>query len=70
MRMEVFYVVAHLLITLSLLAGYMYSVHIGSPDTTLQNGILIVLGYWFGSMGADKVKGLMDNSRKGGNENE
>lgn len=51
MGMEVLTIMAHLLISLSVLFGYLYTVIKGTPDTTLQNLLLIIGGYWFGAMG-------------------
>lgn len=56
MKMEVMYVMAHLLITLSILGVYAVTLLKGNPDTTLQNLLLIVGGYWFGAMGAGMIK--------------
>lgn len=55
-RMGVYILVAHFMITIFLIGGYLYTVVIGNPDETLKNGILIVLGYWFGAAGMDKIK--------------
>lgn len=54
--MGVWLLLAHLLITLVLIGGYLYTVLTGAPDVTLQNIINIVVGYWFGALGADKMK--------------
>lgn len=56
MRLEVTYIVAHLVITLSVLGVYLVTLIKGAPDTTLQNLLLIIGGYWFGAMGAGKLK--------------
>lgn len=56
MRTEVLTVMAHLIITLTIVAIYGYTVAIGKPDTTLQNLLLIIGGFWFGAMGLTKSK--------------
>lgn len=54
-RMEVYYLMAHLIITLAILGAYIYSTSLGLADETLKNLLLIIGGYWFGAMGANKV---------------
>lgn len=66
MRMEVIIVMAHLLITLSILGVYAVTLYHGTPDTTLQNLLLIVGGYWFGAMGAGMLKGKNDPPKDDG----
>lgn len=56
---------AHLLISLCVLFAYLYTVVKGTPDTTLQNLLLIIGGYWFGAMGKTMLTRSKDNSGKG-----
>lgn len=60
------YVVAHLIITVAILAGYVYSIIMGAPDETLQTALVVIVGYWFGMTG-DKVRNKVFN--KGENNN-
>jgi hypothetical protein len=55
-RMGVLYLMAHLLITLVIIGGYIYTVQQGQPDEALKLGIATILGYWFGAAGMDKIK--------------
>jgi TctA family transporter len=56
-RMGVLYLMAHLLITLVVIGGYIYSMHNGQPDETLKGMVILIMGYWFGAVGMDKIKG-------------
>lgn len=56
MRLEVMYIMAHLVITLCLLLLYGVLAWKGHQDEILQSLLLIMGGYWFGAMGADKFK--------------
>ena len=65
-RTEVLTIMAHLLITLTVLVLYGYTVAIGKPDTTLQNLLLIIGGFWFGAMGGQKVKEAIQKRQNNG----
>jgi hypothetical protein len=56
-REGAWYLMSHVIITLALIMVYAYTIHLGLPDQTLQNILLIMAGYWFGAMGMDKIKG-------------
>jgi TctA family transporter len=56
-RMGVLYLMAHLLITLVIIGGYIYSTLTGVPDETLKGMLTLIIGYWFGAVGMDKIKG-------------
>ena len=47
---------AHVVITLCILGVYAVTLIKGAPDTTLQNLLLIIGGYWFGAMGQGMMK--------------
>lgn len=53
-RMGVFILVAHLLVTLSLIATYIIFAYFGKSVTTIENMLLIVVGYWFGQYAIGK----------------
>jgi hypothetical protein len=54
--MGVFYLLAHLMITLVIIVGYIITLYAGHPDETLKVAIFTILGYWFGAVGMDKIK--------------
>lgn len=65
LRTEVLTIMAHLVITLTIVGIYGYTVAIGKPDTTLQNLLLIIGGFWFGAMGLTKGKKQDDGKGEG-----
>ena len=67
-KMGVFYLVAHLLITLAIIGGYLFSLHTGHPDETFKACLFTIIGYWFGAIGLDKIKNK--SNKTGGNNNE
>lgn len=69
-RTEVLTILAHLLISLAVLILYGYTVAIGKPDTTLQNLLLIIGGWWFGAMGKSKVTDIMNKRKSDGKGDE
>jgi hypothetical protein len=65
--MEVVKLMAHLLITVLLILGYVILVYIkGFSDETLKSAILLAVGYWFGAVRMNSNK--KDNSGSGTNE--
>lgn len=66
-RTEVLTLVAHLIITLALLILYGVTLIMDRPDTTLQNALLLALGFWFGSIGGSKIKEALTGKRKDDN---
>lgn len=55
-RMGVLVLMAHLVITLAIIGLYGYSLHTGKPVSSIENILLIIMGYWFGSMGANALR--------------
>lgn len=55
-RSEVVTLLAHLVITLALFALYGVTIVMDRPEPTLQNAILIAIGFWFGAAGGAKLK--------------
>lgn len=55
-RMGVLVLMAHLIITLVILAIYGYTLHTGQGDETLKTILTVIVGYWFGSMGAQAIR--------------
>jgi hypothetical protein len=62
-RMGVFVLMSHLLITLAILGVYWYTIHIGQADETLKTVLTVIVGYWFGSMGSQAIRGKKDSNR-------
>ncbi|MEK5036411.1 hypothetical protein MKY96_33815 [Paenibacillus sp. FSL R7-0302] len=54
-RIEVLTIVSHLIITLVILLGYVVTLLTGHNDTTLQNMLLLVGGFWFGMTGKTAI---------------
>lgn len=55
-RMGVLLLMAHLVITLSMLALYAFFAYLGKPITTIENMLLVIVGYWFGAMGTSSIR--------------
>jgi hypothetical protein len=56
LKMGVIYVVAHLIITVAIIAAYVYTLAVGTPDETLKMALIAIIGYWFGALGKDNIK--------------
>lgn len=55
-RTGVWLIMAHLIITILLILGYLYTLLVmKQPDETLKMAIMTILGYWFGALGKDKL---------------
>jgi hypothetical protein len=64
--MEVIKLMAHLVITVLLILGYIILVYIkGFSDETLKSAILLAVGYWFGAVRMNSKK---DSSGSGTDE--
>ena len=68
MKQEVLYLMSHLIITLAFIGVYLYTTMIGAPDETIKTVITVIVGYWFGAMGSDKVKNAFQKKTGGKNE--
>lgn len=55
-RMGVLVLMSHLIITLVILGIYGYTLHTGQGDETLKTILTVIIGYWFGSMGATAIR--------------
>jgi hypothetical protein len=55
-KMGVLILVAHLVITLAVIAAYLITLWMGKPDEALKIAIPVIIGYWFGAMGANTLK--------------
>lgn len=54
-KMGVLYLMAHLIITLAFIVVYAVFAYIGQPLTTIENMLLVIVGYWFGAMGKEQM---------------
>lgn len=55
-RMGVYILSAHLVITLTIILVYAYTLFSGQTDETLKTILTVIVGYWFGSMGLQSNK--------------
>lgn len=55
-RMGVLVLMSHLLITLAMIALYAVFAWLGKPVTTIENMLLVIVGYWFGAMGTNAIR--------------
>jgi hypothetical protein len=55
-KMGVVVLMAHLIITLSVIAAYLITLWMGKPDDVFKIAIPVIIGYWFGAMGANTLK--------------
>lgn len=55
-RMGVLILVAHLVITLAFVGVYVVFAYLGKPVTTVENMLLVIVGYWFGAMGTTAIR--------------
>lgn len=60
-------IMSHLFLSVLVIVSYLITAILGTPDAMLQNGAILVLGFWFGAMGSGKVK---DTIQKKKNTNE
>jgi carbon starvation protein CstA len=55
-KMGVVVLMAHLIITLAVIAAYLITLWIGKPDDIFKVAIPVIIGYWFGAMGATSLR--------------
>lgn len=55
-RMGALILLAHIIITLAIIILYGFFAYIGKPLTTIENMLLIIVGYWFGAMGKNTIR--------------
>lgn len=63
-RMGVLVLMSHLIITLVILVIYAYTLHTGQGDETLKTILTVIVGYWFGSMGANAITTRKANNQQ------
>lgn len=54
-KMGVLILMAHLIITLAVIAAYLITLYLGKPDEALKIAIPVIIGYWFGAMGSNTL---------------
>jgi hypothetical protein len=67
-KMGVLILMAHLVITLSVIAAYLITLWMGKPDDVFKIAIPVIIGYWFGAMGSNalsKKAEVQDETKKG-----
>jgi uncharacterized membrane protein YfcA len=66
-KMGVAVLMSHLIITLAVLAIYAVSSYNGKLDDTIRTLLTVIIGYWFGAIGANAIaKKKEDSSTKEG----
>lgn len=55
-RMGVLVLMSHLIITLAILTLYGIFTWLGKDLGTIETILLMIVGYWFGAMGPDKLR--------------
>jgi hypothetical protein len=55
-KMGVYVLLSHLIITLAIIGVYAYTLVTGQGDETLKTILMVIIGYWFGSMGATALR--------------
>lgn len=55
-KMGVLVLMAHLVVTILMLAVYVAFAYMGKPLTTIENMLLVIVGYWFGAMGTQAIR--------------
>ena len=55
-KMGVLVLMSHLLITLAMIGLYALFAWLGKPVTTIENMLLVIVGYWFGAMGTNQLR--------------
>ena len=63
--MGVLVLMSHLIITLAIIGIYGYTLVTGHGDETLKTALMLILGYWFGAMGANTIKKKDDKKEDG-----
>lgn len=54
--MGVLVLMSHLIVTLAFIVVYVTFAYLGKPVTTIENMLLVIVGYWFGAMGVTSVR--------------
>jgi hypothetical protein len=63
-KMGVIVLMAHLVITLVVIAAYLFTLWLGKPDEIFKVAIPVIIGYWFGAMGATSLRKKTDETEE------
>lgn len=63
--MGVLIIVAHLVITITVIVAYLITLYLGKPDDVFKIAIPVIIGYWFGAMGGTAIRGNKKDSKNG-----
>jgi hypothetical protein len=55
-KMGVLVLVAHLIITLAMIAAYVLFSYLDKSTSAIENMLLIAVGFWFASMGQNAIR--------------
>jgi hypothetical protein len=66
--MGVVIIVAHLVITLVVIGAYVFTLYLGKPDELFKVAIPVIIGYWFGAMGNNALRGNKKDDKSDGSE--
>ena len=55
-KMGVLVLMSHLIITLAMIVTYALFAYFEKPLTTIENMLLVIVGYWFGAMGTQAIR--------------
>jgi tetrahydromethanopterin S-methyltransferase subunit E len=62
--MGVLVIVAHLIITITVIVAYLITLYLGKPDDVFKIAIPVIIGYWFGAMGSNTIRGNKKETKK------
>jgi type III secretory pathway component EscS len=63
-RMGLIIITSHLIITLVVIIGYIICVVRGISAPQLETMAFMIMAYWFGAMGANKINKSMENKQE------
>jgi predicted RND superfamily exporter protein len=63
-KMGVVVLMSHLTVTLAILAVYALFAYLGKPLTTIENMLLIIVGWWFGAISKESLKKQPDKTEE------
>ena len=55
-KMGVLVLMSHLIVTVLILVVYVAFAYMGKPLTTIENMLLVIVGYWFGAIGTNAIR--------------
>jgi hypothetical protein len=67
-RMGVLVLMAHLVITLAMIAAYVLFSYLDKSTSAIENMLLIAVGFWFASMGQNAIRPTQQQSTDQGQD--